>query len=249
MLTRNLLPACAAGLLLLSCRTHANGNKIQKGQDSQTRQHGYSSLTLHSPFAYQWARMYENPGLEKAWSLVDEDTKAELEALLFDRRSRVVNASSTASSSLSQTTQQSASTLSTQTSAIFTGTTASSQAISSASSTKTSEEQRQEKIEKEIERLKKQIEDMERKQANGTSWRNETLRQDCGFGELTSKTWRESGASAALKEELKLWREKHDGQAFHAHMFKTYAPGLARSSGHCNGRGFCSVRLVLSCLL
>jgi hypothetical protein len=166
--------------------------------------------------------LYDNPRLADAWSRVDADLKAKFEALLFDDSPKAASASSTGAQ------KPTASTITSQM-------IASSQMASSISSAKPKEQQALEQRVHELEIIVKKM------NSTGTSLGNTTIHGDCGFGELTSKTWQESGANTALKEELDLWRKKNDSQAFHAHLYKTYAPSLARSAGHCNGRGFCSV--------
>jgi hypothetical protein len=72
----------------------------------------------------------------------------------------------------------------------------------------------------------------------------ELSRQDCGFNTLNSTSWRESKVADTLKTELDTWEKRGTGETFYQYMYKEYAPGLAPSQTHCNGRGSCGVSSV-----
>lgn len=70
-------------------------------------------------------------------------------------------------------------------------------------------------------------------------------RQDCGFDRLNSTSWRKSGVADVVKKETDAWKRSGGGETFYQYIYKAYAPGLADSQTHCNGRGHCGVTIDL----
>jgi hypothetical protein len=194
--------------------------------------------------------MYEDPNLASAWAVLDPDTKADIEALLFDSSTSATDKSSTTSSSGLSKMLRRATTITMPSFSKLAEREAEDDENEDVENeddeTEESDKKQNQKAEdlerqrkdKQIADLKKKLDEAQHQQKDGTSFADQAGRQDCGFGPLTAKTWKDSGAHAALKDEMDTWKSKDDGNSFHAYMFETYALGLARSMGHCSV--FCS---------